>query len=69
MSKEVKNKGECDRLIGILCLAVDSVKSGNMSYQIANSMSNAAGKAVQAARGKIEYALAKNEVPEIPFFE
>lgn len=47
----------------------DDIGSGSVDLKVAKEKSNAAGKIIKSASVQLEYAVAQNEIPDIPFLK
>lgn len=45
----------------------DGIGEGTVDLKVAKEKSNAAGKIIKSASVQLEYAVARNEIPDIPF--
>lgn len=47
----------------------DAIGTGEVDLKVAKEKSNAAGKIIKSASVQLEYAVACNQVPDIPFLK
>jgi len=45
------------------------IGTGQVDLAVAKEKSNAAGKIIKSASVQLEYAVARNEIPDIPFLK
>jgi hypothetical protein len=59
---------DINKTIEELTQAISEVKTGNMPYQIGNSLANQAGSLSKLIVRTIEYAIARGEKPDLSIF-